>query len=215
MQTLQPLIATLFVLLALTLSACGDTRFRGREGLEARAVDLPQPTPVEVLRVHDLTFQAGAPALAPDEIARLFSFLNNVGATSGDRYVVVIEPDGGADLARQRQNAVIALFNRRGLSAVPDTVAGQLSDTGNAGLIIMRRLELADAAACQETGDPARRLGCSTSHLLGQMVVNPADLTAGRGSTYSDGARAALLYERYRSDSNAYSQAITAPSTTN
>lgn len=178
---------------------------------EASAIDqrlyVQEPKRNDVFWVdydHAAQFEPGAALLQQAESQRVERFLQQIGASFQDSFV--IDPGGDDALARQRAEALSNLIRRR-LPTVRTAIRRLPDGPGNnrARLVVGRYV-----VVTPECGDwskpsgtdiwnrPSSNFGCATTANLGLMVADPGDLIRGRQLTPGIGGRAVLGLDSYR-----------------
>ena len=188
------------VLLVFLLGAC-----------EASAVDqrlyVQEPKRNDVFWVdydHAAQFKPDAASLGRAEIERLDGFLQQIGASFQDSFV--IDP-GGDDILALRRAAALSSLIRTRLPTVRTAIRRSPDGPGNnqARLVVGRYV-----VVTPECGDwskpsgtdiwnrPSSNFGCATTANLGLMVADPGDLIRGRQLTPGIGGRGVLGLDSYR-----------------
>jgi type IV pilus biogenesis protein CpaD/CtpE len=177
-------------------------------GLNARRVDIPQPVMHEQLLTYQVNYDGGEVLPSASEQARLADFLFARNVTPGEFIAVTVSPAATAAITTGREQALSTLLLGWGYAAGVNAVQPRVG-TGQTALLITHQLLMLEPEGCFGTSGTAliakpnelamSRMGCSTAHNLGVMVVDKRDLVAGGPLTGgSDGERAAKLYKYYR-----------------
>lgn len=153
---------------------------------------------------HTVHFIAGSARLETDERIALDGFLAKVQAGPTD--TVTVNGIGRDSLAGRRRETVVAYLVHRSVRAQ----AGGDDRSAEAGTddisVVVQRYSVT-LPACPDWSDlpgrswnntVSRNWGCATAVNLGLMVVDPADLAAGRTPGPMDGEAAVLAIQRYR-----------------
>lgn len=177
-------------------------------GLDARRVDIPQPVVHEQLLTFQVNYDGGETLPSAGEQARLADFLFARSVAPGEFIAITVTPAATAAITLGREQALSDLLRRWGYVAGVHTPKSRVG-TGQSALLIVQQLLVLEPEGC--LGDSAgaliakpnevamSRMGCATAHNLGVMVEDKRDLVAGGPLTGgSDGERAAMLYQYYR-----------------
>lgn len=152
---------------------------------------------------HAADFAHASAKLAPGELTRLDTFLDNAGVTPQDH--VFIEPASDDRLAAQRIGSLAHLLAQRGVGArvLP---AGDHAIAPDQVLVKVERYVVTPPACPDWTKSPfeghdnqvASNFGCATTTNLGMMIADPRDLVVGRTLGPGEGDPALAGIARYR-----------------
>jgi type IV pilus biogenesis protein CpaD/CtpE len=182
-------------------------------GLDARRVDIPQPVMQEQLLTYQVDYDGGEVQPSASEQGRLADFLFARNVAPGEFIAVTVTPAATAAITAGREQALSNLLQGWGYRAGVNAAQSRVG-TGQSALLITHQLLMLEPEGCLGSSATAliakpnevamSRMGCSTAHNLGVMVVDKRDLAAGGPLTGgSDGERAAQLYQYYRTREHA------------
>ncbi|HKY96182.1 MAG TPA: CpaD family pilus assembly lipoprotein [Kiloniellales bacterium] len=206
---MSALIRATLLLLVLPLMACeGVDGANVPGGLNAVRVDIPQPVMHEQLLTFQVNYDGGEVLPSAAEQARLADFLFARNVAPGEFISVTVSPAATAAITAGREQGLRSLLQRWGYQAGVNATQSRVG-AGQSALLITHQLLTLEPEGCLGTSATAliakpnelamSRLGCATAHNLGVMVKDKRDLVAGGPMTgASDGERAAMLYDYYR-----------------
>lgn len=182
-------------------------------GLNARRVGIPQPVAQEQMLAFQVNYDGGELVPSAGEQSRLADFLFARNVAPGEFIAVTVTPAATAAITSGREQALSNLLQRWGYQAGVHTPKSRVG-TGQSALLIIQQVVLLQPEGCVGTAAAAliakpneiamSRMGCATAHNLGVMVEDKRDLIAGGPmSDENDGARAAQLYNYYRTREHA------------
>ena len=187
----------------------------GCENLPDNLLPPPKPLPASqpvradwVEAQYQVPFATNDARLSPTAIADIDAFLRRMDLGAGDRIAVSAETLGAAPttrtLADRRRAAVIKYLQGRN---IPAASADMVATADNANVSIRIGRYVAKVPDCPDwnrlgTGggyvdSGYKNFGCMNNVALGNMVVDPGDLTGGRPVGAADGQWLATGVRRY------------------